>query len=305
MKMFKAVLFCVLFGVSVAMSPVNAAQPLNKVVAIVNDGVITQDELNQAIKGVQARMAEAHQPVASPSTLRSRVLDELILQKLEMQLADRAGIKISEADLNTAIARIAKSNHLSLAQLKEKIQGSGGNFSDFKKSIRQQMILATLQRQVVSQQIKVTDSEINAALGEIKQKMNAAQQFQLWDVVIPNGNQNQVSDIKRSLQKNISAASLKAQFPSVTFNDMGWQNPNTLPELFLAALKNAKAHAVIGPIRAPNGLHLLKVIDIKSGPSQTISRDQAKMFVMQQKSEAVLKKWLEKMRKTAYVKIVN
>lgn len=306
MKIFKTILCSILISFSLAMSSGFAAEPLNKVVAIVNDEVITQDDLNQAIKGVQERMAQAHVQVLPAAALRKKILDQLIAQKLELQLAKRAEIKVTDADLNATIARIAQSNHLTLTQLKQKIQSSGGNYKDFVENIRQQLILASLQRQVVAQQIKVTDAEADAAIAEIKKQMNASQQFQLLDVLIPTGSSSNVADIKRELQKNVSTATLSKQFPMATFNDMGWQNPNTLPELFLSALKSARANSVVGPIKAPNGLHLLKVIATKSsGPSQKITRDQAKMYVMQKKSQAVLQKWIEKMRKSAYVKIVN
>ncbi len=304
MKIFKAVFASILFGFLLSMNAF-AAQPLNKVVAIVNDGIITQDELNQAIRGVQARMQQAHAAMPPADKLRSEVLNQLILQKMQLQIAKRAGVKISNAELNDAISNIAKSNHISVSELKQKIKSSGASIPEFEKNIRQQMLLTKLQRSAVAEQIKVTDPEINAALIEIKQKLSAAQQFQLLDVVVPVANKEIVPQIKSDLQKNVATSTLTKQFPSATFNDMGWQNPNTLPELFLSSLKNAHAHEVIGPIHAPNGLHLLKVVATKSGPQQQITRDQAKMYVMQQKSQAVLQKWLEKMRKSAYVKIIS
>jgi peptidyl-prolyl cis-trans isomerase SurA len=281
-----------------------AAQPLNKVVAIVNDSVITQNELNAALQSVQAQYAQAHTPLPPAAKLRSDILDQLIAQKLQLQIVKRAGITISDAELKATINQIAKSNHLTLAQLKQKVASSGEKYSAFEKNIKQQLLLSRLQHQAVMQEVKVSDADVTAAMREIKQKMRAASQMQILDVLVPASEKNNISAIKNALMQNTPNSKISAQYPSISFNDMGWQNANTLPEIFAAALKNPSLNQVVGPVQAPNGLHLLKIIALRAGPTQAITRDQAKMYVMQQKSGPILKKWVDKLRASAYVKIM-
>jgi peptidyl-prolyl cis-trans isomerase SurA len=305
MKIVKTVLGGIFFGFFALSSVAYAAQPIDKVVAIVNDGVITQDELDAALSGIKARYTQANTPVPAEAILRKQVLDQLISQKLQLQIAERAGVNVSAPELSDTIARIAKSNHFTLAELQQKIKASGGNYAEFLKNIKQQIMLTKLQRQAAMQDVKITDADVVAAQHELMKKVRAALQYNLMDAVVPADKQNLIPAIKTALGKNTSAADLNKQFPGVTFTDMGWQNPNTLPELFMAALQRAQGHQVIGPVKAPNGLHLLKVVSTKSGEVHAVTKDQAKMYLMQQKSQAVLQKWMDKLRKSAYIKIMN
>ena len=150
-------------------SAVNA-EPLDKVIAIVNSEPVTQNELNQQMDVAKNQLLAMKQPVPSDSILRKEVLDKLIDMKLQLQLAKKANITVSDKQVDETIAQIAAKNHLTVSQLRSAIEQHNMTFGDYKNQIRNEMILSQVTQTQVIPTIKLSDAEIDQAKAQLLKK---------------------------------------------------------------------------------------------------------------------------------------
>lgn len=269
------------------------AQKLNSVVAIVNDSVITQNELNDAMSKAKQQIAASKNPNAIDQTkLKQQVLQQLIDEKLLLALAKRAKITVTDTQVDTAIKNIAQGNHLSVAQMKQALAQQGVNFNDYRAMIQKQLTLHQVEQSAVGAQIHLTPDDLAAAKKVLLQQMGQSQEYHVID---------SVSTTKEAAEK-IMIAMKKGE--KVDTNDMGWQSSNTLPNIFLAQLTHMSPGDVVGPIEAPNGFHVIKLMGVR-GPQTALSQEQLKNAAYQMQLQTAVEKWLQTIRKTAYIKIVG
>ncbi|HEV2613814.1 MAG TPA: SurA N-terminal domain-containing protein [Gammaproteobacteria bacterium] len=146
------------------------AETLDKVVAIVNSEPITQNELTQQMTVAKDQMASAHMPIPNNTVLRKRVLDQLIDMKLQLQIAQKAHIAVTDAQLNTTITSIAANNHLTVSQLKAAIEQHNMSFADYQAQIRKEMMLTQVAQMEVIPSIKFTDAEVAQVKAQLIKK---------------------------------------------------------------------------------------------------------------------------------------
>ncbi|WP_346949967.1 SurA N-terminal domain-containing protein, partial [Dyella sp.] len=138
-----------------------ANQPLDRIVAVVDDGVILQSELNDAVRSVQQQYASQPGQLPPMDVLQRQVLDRLVLMKLQVQKADDQGIRVSDADVDQAVGAVAQQNKMSADQLRAAVEQEGSSFAAFRQQLREQLIAQRLHESVVRDSVNVTDSEIN------------------------------------------------------------------------------------------------------------------------------------------------
>ncbi len=319
-----------------------AAEPLDQIVAIVNDNVVTQSQLDAALEQAHQQMAQRQMQAPSEAELRSTVLNQLIDQDLLLQIAQKSKIQITPEELNKALAGIAEENHLSLAQFQEKVQlQTGASFADFKKQLKTQMTLGRLQQMAIGSTITITDAQVNKALREAQQVQQASTEYHLIDVLIPlseNPSATELNEAKLRAQaiipklkagqsieepqttpeappENLWSKTLnyfKSETPPATLNleentapqiqDLGWRQKTDLPTAFQAATQ-LPIGEIVGPIQTPNGLHLLKVEGIHQPPQAALTAEQMRMQLYQAEIMKQFPAWLKKMRDAAYIKI--
>ncbi|MBU0744141.1 MAG: peptidylprolyl isomerase [Gammaproteobacteria bacterium] len=304
-----------LFSCYIQAAPVN----LDKIVAVVNSDVITQKELNKKMAFIQ-RIANA--PGSSSSSLRQKALDELIDVSLQLQLAKTNKIQITNAELDGVIANIAKNNGLTVAQLKVMIpEKEGVSFNEFRNLIREQGTISRLQQQFLGRELVVTEKEINEVLRNPPKMDRTPAHYHVTDILfeIPDdATKDQravIAEVANKmavrLRKGASAESVVADSQQnlkgqvVQNNDLGWRKADDFPELFAKEVVKMKANDVVGPLNAPNGVHLLKMLEIQGAASQTgkLKKDQASEIVYYHKLAKKLKPWLQELRDKAYIKI--
>ncbi|MDP1573402.1 MAG: SurA N-terminal domain-containing protein [Coxiellaceae bacterium] len=285
-------LFTLFFSLFFSISAL--AQSLNSVVAVVNDSVITQSDLNSALAKAKQQMAASRNPQAIDDTkLKQMVLQQLIDEKLLLELADRAKMTVSDKQVNDAIQHIADGNHISVAQLKQALAQEGMNFDDYRAMIRKQLLVHQVQQSAVGNQVHVTAADIKAAKTQFQQQAQT------------QGQQYHVIDAVSSSQKAAEKMMLKMKKgDKVDADDMGWQTVNTLPSLFVDQLKNMSPGDVAGPIKAPNGFHVIKLVAVR-GAQNTLSEEQFKNIAYQMQFQKAVEKWLKIVRKTAYIQITG
>ena len=271
------------------------AQNLNSVVAVVNDSVITRSELNNAVAKAKQQMAASRNPKAIDDTkLQKMVLQQLIDEKIVLELAKRAKMTITDKQVNDAIQHIADDNHISVTQLKQALAQEGMNFDDYHAMIQKQLLIHQVEQSAVGNEIHVTPADIAAAKKQFQQQ-GGATQGQQYHVI------DGVSSTQADAEKMMVAMK---KGDKVDANDMGWQTVNSLPSLFVDQLKNMAAGDVAGPIKAPNGYHVIKLVEVR-GPQNKLTDEQFKNIAYQMQFQKAVEKWLKVVRKTAYIQITG
>lgn len=286
-----------------------SAQPIDRVVAIVNNEVITQNQINHAYNTAVAQSRQQNMSMPSESIAKNAILTQMIYGKLQLQLAERNHFNVTDAQINQAIANIAKQHNVSVAMLKQKVQEEGSSYSHYRKEIKKQILMSMVQHQALEKSIEVSHSEINQFIE--KTQNSSAIQYHVIDVLVPlpsaptatQEKQARVEalQIEKSLRQGTDVNSIK----SAQVNDLGWRSGTDLPDIFLKSLSTMKPGGVTAPIRAPNGYHVLKLIEIKKDAAKLPNRAEAKRMVLEQKFQKALRKWLVHLREQSYVKIIN
>lgn len=295
------------------------AQPevLDKVAAIVDQGVILESDVNDMMRDIKASALKSGQQLPSDRVLHVQVLDRLITEELEMQTAKRIGLQISDAQLDQTIGNIAKDQKLSVEQLRHKIDSEGGNFESYREHVRTELTLGEVRRIVVSRRIQVSPQEIEAMVKQLDEQGDRNVELHLRHILIDvpqNANAAQLADAKDRAEKVLARLNKGEDFAQLAIvsssgnhalegGDLGWMNANEVPTLFADALKDAKKGEIIGPIRSGAGFHIIKVDGIRGQqtveleevharhilvkPSVILSDDKAKAELEQWRSEVL------------------
>ena len=278
-------------------TPVDSSQSLNGIVAVVNQQVVTQTELDAAMQQGRHELAASANPAAiDDAHLRTMVLQQLINEKLQLEMASRAKITVSEAQVTQAIEKLAGNYHMTIAELKNKLQQQGMSYTAYRKMIHNQLLIHQVQQTAVGPQVSITDQDIANARAQYEAQTQNQQQFHMIDIV-----SDSKADAEHIAMQLKNGADINKVAPKAT-NDLGWQTADTLPTIFLAQLKHMQTGDVAGPIQAPNGFHVIKLIGMR-GQSTTPSKAELQNFAYQMKMQKAVNNWLKQLRKTAYIKI--
>lgn len=274
--------------------PNHSVESLDNVVATVNNEVITQSALDAAFQDAKTHMAKLPNPYTD-AQLKHYLLEQLIDQTLQLQLAKHANMTITSAQLNQAIIHIAKANHLTVAQLKAKARAQGLSNNAYEDMIRTQMLIHQVQQQAVTNKVTVTPKDIRDYSEKFQSYAQSLQKFHVIDVL--TNDEQQATQIMAQWKKTKIAPS--------NANDLGWQTATTLPTLFLDQLNQMKTGGIAGPIKAPNGYHVIQLLGVEGKASATLSKKQLQERVFQIKFQQAVQNWLTELRKSAYIRVMH
>lgn len=252
------------------------AQPLDSVVAVVNDGVITSSELDAQVKLLRQQITEKKMQLPSEAALRKQVLQHLIDVDLELQLAKQHNLTIENAELDESISKIASNNKLSLTELREAVEHQGLPWKTYRENIRKEMLISRLQQKAVGNEVKVTPQQVEDYLKTSAHQDKSQFTYHLQNIVIPLPEEPTTDQLKNARQK---AAALLAKIrKGDSFNgiaieessgefaleggDLGERHLAELPEVFANQVVKMKAGEVVGPLRTGNGFQLIKLVAI-------------------------------------------
>ena len=278
--------------------------PINRIVAIVNDEVISQSDLDLALAQLQQQILAAKIPMPPAEKLREDALEQLINYRLQMQMATRNNLQATPSETDQAIQQIAQSNHLTVDQLKEQLVLQHTTYEDFRKKVADQLMITKLQQQLVIGQVKVTDADVE----EFKKTPQGPREYKIVDFFLPLSEQPSAEELDKALT---TAHNIQQQIDSgvaidkitPTYQDLGWRTARDLPQIFAEQLPSLKINSASAPIRAPNGYHVLKLVETRTG-NQKLTDDQIRQLLLRQKYEAAVKAAITKARKEAYVQII-
>lgn len=250
---------------------------LDEVIAIVNEDVILASDVNTLTISVKARATKAGQTLPSQAVLTQQALDKLIIDSLQLQMAKKMGMRISNAQLEDTLNNIARGNDQTVEQLRQSVVADGGDFSAYKEEVRTQLLTNEVQRMQMRRRITISDQDVDNLLAIINEQGQKNLQYRVNHIMlrVPNEADNatmetlqaKIADIKEKLTAGESfsslALALSAGPKALDGGDWGWMNINEMPTLFSEAVTNAKKGDIIGPIRSGAGLHIIKVTDMR------------------------------------------
>lgn len=293
---------------------------VNKVVAVVNNDVITQHELTQKTALISQQLRLEHKTMSSKD-IESKVLEDMIDNLLQLQLASRFDITVSKQDLDVAIADVARRNGLSLAKLKAALQHDGINYTVFCQQIHEQMLIGKVHEQALLQDIHVSAEEVVKFLHEhptITSQNNDEAMYHIEDMVISlpdNPNKAQPKALKEfanNLRRKIGKVSDFNKVATANANntvevqnrDLGWRKASDLPTIFVSTISNKHAGDIVGPIEAANGFHIIRLTGVRGGQEVLkLNKQQAQELIYKEKLAAKLVPWLKELRAKAYIKV--
>ena len=248
-------------------------QMLDRIVAVVNEDVITRRDLDVRLKSVMQQLRRQNTPPPPTDVLEKQVLERLIYTRVQLQLAKETGLRVDDGQLEKALARIAEGNKLSLAQLREAIEQDGINFSKFREDIRDEITMSQLREREVDNKITVADSEVDNLLKTLKTQDGKAEEFDLSHILIrvpEQASPEQLGERRARAEKALAQIRGGADFRQVaaSFSDapdavqggaMGWRELARLPTIFAEVVRGLKNGEVSAVLRSPNGLHIVRV----------------------------------------------
>jgi peptidyl-prolyl cis-trans isomerase SurA len=245
---------------------------VDRIVAVVNKEVITYSELNEAVGEALRQLRRQGTPAPSQAVLERQILERLILDKAQLQLARDIGIRVDELQLDRAVQRIAQRNNMTLADFRQVLERDGVSFDAWREDLREQILLSRLREREVNDKIQVSDGEIDLFLEELKSNPTRVE-YNLAHVLVripEQASPERIAEARARAEKAQAEARAGADFGGVaaSYSDapdaltggaLGWRTQDRLPALFAGALRGMKAGEVSEVLRSPAGFHLLKL----------------------------------------------
>lgn len=257
---------------------------LDRVVAIVNDGVVLDSDLEAQIDAVGARLREQKLELPPQNVLRQQVLDRLVLQEIQLQRARHAGVKVSDETLNTALQDVAKRNGMTLTQLPEALAHQGVDYPGYREDMRKEITLTLLRQRDVLQHISVTPREIDQFLEKQAKTPSERNEYNVSHILIAVGqeaSQAQLDAAGKRAQDVYQRAKAGEDFAklAVAYSNsqtaleggaIGWRKGSELPTFLADVIARLQPGEVSEPLRTPTGYHVIRLNEVRGGAQQTV-----------------------------------
>ncbi len=261
------------------------AMPLDGIAVVVDDDVILKSEIQARTNDVLFHLQQDNTPTPPEDELHQQIINQLIVESIQLQMARRAGIKIDDDTLNRAMTGLATQNHVSLDAFRDQLNHTPGtSYEAVRTQIRHEIMIDRLRNHEIGSRIHITDQNIKAFLASPAGKAALATQYHLAQILIslpdhPTPEQltaaeHKASSVYLQLQnggnfEQISATQSQAD-NALEGGDLGWRTDAQLPSLFASAVPGMKAGDVLAPVRNSTGFHILKLLDKKTATQHLV-----------------------------------
>ncbi len=270
------------------------AQLLDEIVAVVENDVILESELGQEVSAISQRIKASNSQMPPVSILRKQVLEKMIIDKLQRQLAQRAGVNVSEEMLNSSAADIAQRNNMGLDEFRVELERQGMSYKSFLDNMRNEIIINQLRAREIGGRIKVTDREVDHFMETQEKIGEEAIQYHLGHILIAVKEGASAAEIQKALGKaNALVEKLRAgdDFKQVAMShsdddnalkggDLGWRGIGDIPTLFVDVVKTMHEGTVSEPIRSPSGFHIIKMLELKGLDNHIITKTKVRHILI-------------------------
>ena len=268
-----------------------AVIPLDKIIAIVDDNIITQIELNDRVKLISKQLEQQGNRLPPKDTLRKQVLERLIVEKLQLEMAKKTGIRINDEMVNRVVANIARQNKLSMEQFRQVLKKDGFEFADFRENIRREVTISRLRKIRVENKVNISEQEIDNFLNQSSKGKSAGAEYLLSHILIATpeaASPEQIEKAKLKAQGVFAELEKGADFAQKAIavsndelalkgGDLGWRKTAQLPTFLASIVSKMQKNEIKGPIRSASGFHIIKLQNKRSNTqkhivSQTLAR---------------------------------
>ncbi len=293
--MKKLLILSVLFLVN---CPTKANEELlDEIVAIVEDGVILRSELDRAVNNIIQQFKARDSQLPSKSILDQQVLERLITTELQIQKADSAGVRISEAEIDQALSLIASQNKITLPQMQQALENDGISFANFRNDMRRDLKTEKIRNGLADQNVKVSEHEIDLFLADNQLSQTEVRLGHILISVDAEADQKTVQEKKSQMDKIYQELEKGKDFADLATiystgqkakdgGDLGWRSTNELPTLFADQIKAMNVGEFTHPVRSASGFHLIKLSDKREQTKKMITQYHAR-HIMIENSELV------------------
>lgn len=263
-------------------------RPLDRVAAIVDGDIIMQSQLEARLREVQQTIARRGAALPPEHVLTQQVLERLIIENIQLQIGERSGIRIGDAELNEAMASIAQRNGLSLEQFRAALARDGLSYEEARDQVRREMIVSRVRQRRVAERIQVSDQEVKNFLASDLGKLQMSEDLRLASLLVPlpegasasaiQAAERQARDLYEQLRRGADFAQLamarSADENALEGGDMGWRKAAQLPPPLDSMVSALKVGEVSEPLRTPGGFLLLKLLDRRGGEGEPMLRQE-------------------------------
>ena len=311
-QLITAALFCC---TSVTIS--SAEREIDSVAVIVDNAVVLQSDITDIVERVKRNAAAQGQTLPSDSALKTQATERLILTSLQLQMGQRMGVQISDAQLDDTIRNIAQGEKLSLEAFRQQVIAEEGNYERFRERLREEMITGEVVRANVQRRIYISPQEIDSVMKIMDEQGASTEQYNLGHILISVPNQATTDDITAAKEradkvmellrdgsdfKRIAIASSSGA-KALEGGDLGWMNINEMPTLFSEAIRGRKKADIVGPLRSGAGFHILTIFDIRGENVAEINEVKSRhilikpsIIVSEEKARTMLTDFAQKVR---------
>ncbi|MFA6016115.1 MAG: peptidylprolyl isomerase [Gallionellaceae bacterium] len=281
-KIATKIVLCITLAFSAVVQAAETAkniQPVDHIMVVVNDDVITRNELNVRLEVVIEQLIKQKTPLPESAVLEKQILERMIGDLLQLQFAKETGLRIDDAQLDKALARIAQQNKLpSLAAFRAKVEQEGIDYSKFREEIRTEILTTRLREREVDSKLIISDSEVSNYLINKEKQSGRGEELNLAHIMIVVPEQASAEKIltyKQRAEQALEKLRQGAPFAQVAagYSDaqdalqgglLGWRPADRLPPLFAEPLLKMQVGGITEILRSPNGFHILKLIERRS-----------------------------------------
>lgn len=271
-----------------------AAATLDHIVAVVNDDVILESELERQMARVTSELNQRGTPLPPRHIFERQVLERLILTRIQLQEAELGGIRVDDERLNQTIRRIAEDNQVSLEEFRRILESDGYSFVQFREDIRSEIIISQLRQRQIDNRIIVTDREIDNFLANQEQQGNIDSEYRLAHILIAipaSADAAQVEALRVKAEDTLQRGRSGADFSQLAAEvsdaqgaldggDLGWRKADRLPSIFAPFAKSMDPGDISDVIESPNGFHIVKLLERRSGEKIMIPQTRARHILV-------------------------
>jgi peptidyl-prolyl cis-trans isomerase SurA len=263
-----------------------APEPLDRIVAVVNDSVITSTELADRVQLVKAQLARQNTSLPPQDVLQRQVLERMVVEELQMQLAAQTGVIVDDIELNNSMREIARKNNMNLIEFRKTVEQDGYSFNRLREDIRIDMTTARLRERQINNRITITDQEVESLLSREAQLSEQPVEYLLGHILVAlpeAASPEQIQAGRERIERIAGDLEGGADFAQTAIaesdgqqalagGDLGWRNAGQIPRLFVDTVVAMQVGQVSQPIRSPSGFHLVKVVDKRGEAKQYITQ---------------------------------
>jgi peptidyl-prolyl cis-trans isomerase SurA len=259
---------------------------LDKIAAVVDDSVIMASELDARVKEIRLNISAEGRPAPPNDILRTQVLERMVVERIQTDQASRLGIRIDDTSLNEALTGIARQNGFSLEEFAAHLTEEGYQWPAFREQLRSEMAINQLRQRRVSQRIRITEGELDRFISSEQGRQLFAAEFRLGHIMVAIADgasedqmrsaEQRANEIVSRLQDGADFSVQAAEFSdgqsALEGGDLGWRPAAQWPAFFADAVINLQKGELVGPLRAGNGFHILKMIDRRGDEQQLVDQ---------------------------------